>query len=210
MHVIAINGSPRKNYNTAQLLRHALKGAESKDATTELVHLYELDFKGCVSCFGCKLKTNKTPWRCVYRDGLSPVLEKIEKADALVLGSPIYLSDVTGEMRCFIERLLFPCVSYDDPDARLFPKKMNAAYIFTMGVPRQYEGMYDGLYKVGAMLLERLGGSVEILRSADACQFDDYSIYATGRFDPAHKKKIKETTFVEDRKKAFDIGARLS
>ena len=55
MKVIAVNGSPRKKWNTATLLERALEGAASKGAETELVHLYDLDFKGCVSCFACKM-----------------------------------------------------------------------------------------------------------------------------------------------------------
>ena len=52
MEVIAFNGSPRKAWNTATLLEKALQGAASKGAVTELIHLYDLDFKGCRSCFG--------------------------------------------------------------------------------------------------------------------------------------------------------------
>ncbi len=51
MNVLAINGSPRKNWNTATLLQNTLDGAESQGAETELVHLYDLDFKGCTSLF---------------------------------------------------------------------------------------------------------------------------------------------------------------
>ena len=58
--VIAINGSPRKTWNTAMLLGHALEGAASKGAKTELVHLYDLDYKGCTSCFSCKLVGGKS------------------------------------------------------------------------------------------------------------------------------------------------------
>ena len=54
MRAIAVNGSPRKNWNTASLLEHALSGATKDGAETELVHLYDLDFKGCISCFACK------------------------------------------------------------------------------------------------------------------------------------------------------------
>ena len=54
MKVIAVNGSPRKTWNTATLLQKALDGAKSVDADTELVHLYDLNFKGCTSCFACK------------------------------------------------------------------------------------------------------------------------------------------------------------
>lgn len=54
MKVMAFNGSPRKKWNTATLLEEALKGAVSQGAETELIHLYELKFKGCISCFECK------------------------------------------------------------------------------------------------------------------------------------------------------------
>ena len=54
MKIIAINGSPRRNRNTAALLDKALEGAAAAGAETELIHLYPLDFKGCASCFCCK------------------------------------------------------------------------------------------------------------------------------------------------------------
>lgn len=54
MKVIALNGSPRKKWNTATLLKHALDGAASKGAETELIHLYDYNYKGCISCFACK------------------------------------------------------------------------------------------------------------------------------------------------------------
>jgi len=56
MLAIAMNGSPRKKWNTATLLEKALEGAASQGAETELVHLYDLNYKGCISCFACKLK----------------------------------------------------------------------------------------------------------------------------------------------------------
>ena len=66
MKVIAINGSPRKKWNTAILLEKALEGAASQGADTELVHLYDLDFKGCSSCFSCKLKGGKSYGKIIY------------------------------------------------------------------------------------------------------------------------------------------------
>jgi multimeric flavodoxin WrbA len=108
MKVIAINGSPRKKWNTAMMLEHALQGAASQGADTDLIHLYDLDFKGCTSCFACKLKGGASYGRCAMRDGLTPVLDAIAEADALLLGSPIYFGTVTGEMRSFMERLFFP------------------------------------------------------------------------------------------------------
>ena len=60
MKILAINGSPRKNSNTATLLKKALEGAAAQGAETELIHLYDLNFKGCISCFACKLKDGKS------------------------------------------------------------------------------------------------------------------------------------------------------
>lgn len=56
MKVIAINGSPRKNWNTHKLLNAALEGAKSMGAETEIIHLYDLNYTGCRSCFACKRK----------------------------------------------------------------------------------------------------------------------------------------------------------
>ena len=116
MYVIGINGSPRKHGNTATLLEHALKGAESEGAETELVHLYDLEYTGCTSCFACKTLGGKSYGRCAVKDGLTPLLKKIEKdADAIILGSPIYFGTDTGMMRSFLERLIFPYLTYTLP-----------------------------------------------------------------------------------------------
>lgn len=131
--VIVINGSPRKTWNTATLLEHALKGAESAGAKTELVHLYDLDYKGCTSCFACKLKGGKSYGKCALNDDLTPVLDRISRADAFILGSPVYLGTATGEMRSFLERLAFPYLVYDREHSSLFPKKIPTAFIYTMG-----------------------------------------------------------------------------
>jgi multimeric flavodoxin WrbA len=61
MKIMAFNGSPRKEWNTAALLKKALEGASSQGAETELVHLYDSNYKGCISCFACKEKGGKSP-----------------------------------------------------------------------------------------------------------------------------------------------------
>ncbi|HEX7468762.1 MAG TPA: flavodoxin family protein [Methanobacterium sp.] len=60
MKVIAVNGSPRKKFNTAKLLENALEGAVSEGAETELFNLYDLNYKGCKSCFACKIKGGRS------------------------------------------------------------------------------------------------------------------------------------------------------
>lgn len=108
-----VNGGPRKRNNTAQMLENALKGAQEAGAQCEMVNLYDLDFKGCKSCFACQLKNAKTDGVCAIRDGLRPLLEKARDADVIVIGSPVYFSYPTGETRSFLERLIFPNFTYD-------------------------------------------------------------------------------------------------
>ena len=134
MKIIAVNGSPRKTWNTATLLKKALKGAASQGAETELVHLYDLNFKGCISCFACKTMGGKSYGKCAVRDDLRPILGKIAAADGLILGSPIYFGIVTGEMRSFMERLLFPYFTYTAPPQSLAPKQMPTGFIYTMNI----------------------------------------------------------------------------
>ena len=76
MKALFINGSPRKKWNTVKVLESAMKGAQEAGAEVELVNLYDIDFKGCKSCFACQLKNAKTDGVCAIRDGLHPVLEK--------------------------------------------------------------------------------------------------------------------------------------
>ncbi len=123
MKVIAINGSPRKNWNTATLLKHTLEGAASQGAETELIHLYDYNYKGCISCFACKLKDGESYGRCAVNDDLKQILEKVEAADAMILGSPIYFGMITGEMRSFLERLMFQYLVYDANHTSLCTKK---------------------------------------------------------------------------------------
>jgi multimeric flavodoxin WrbA len=99
MKAIGINGSPRTKWNTATLLEKALEGTASKGAETEIVHLYDLNYKGCVSCFACKIKGGKSYGRCAPKDDLTSILRNVEEADVLILASPIYFGTVPGEMR---------------------------------------------------------------------------------------------------------------
>lgn len=89
LKAIFVNGSPRKNKNTALMLESAMRGAEAAGAQTELIHLYDIDFRGCKSCFACKLKNSKCNGVCALKDDLRPVLQRCREADVIVLGSPI-------------------------------------------------------------------------------------------------------------------------
>lgn len=210
--VIAINGSPRKMWNTATLLEHALKGAKSAGAITELVHLYDLDYKGCTSCLACKLKGGKSYGKCAMNDDLTPVLERIAGADAFILGTPVYLGTATGEMRSFLERLVFPYLVYDRERSSLFPKKIPTAFIYTMGADesRAKEMGFDVPIRLTELVLGRIFGSSETLQVTDTLQFDDYAKYASSAFDPTAKERRRREVFPEDCRKAYDLGMRMA
>lgn len=212
MKVLAINGSPRKNWNTAALIDSALKGAAQAGAETELIHLYDLNFKGCVSCFACKLKGGKSYGCCALKDDLTPVLKKIKDSTALILGSPIYFGCVTGEMRSFLERLLFPYLVYDQNYSSLFNKKIHTAFIYTMNVneERMLSAGYDYNLTLNAKVLERTLGASEWLCANDTCQFDDYGKYESSAFDAAAKVKRHKEVFPSDCEKAFALGKKLA
>lgn len=212
MTVIGINGSPRKTWNTATLVAKALEGAAAQGAETELVHLYDLDFKGCKSCFACKTRGGKSYGRCAMSDDLTPILEKIGQADALVIGSPIYFGSVTGETRSFMERLLFPYLTYTVPYGTLFPRKIRLGFIYTMNVTeeRSREFGYEYFLKSNERYAQLLLGSAESLCAFDTCQVEDYSKVVIESFDPVHKARRRSEVLPLECRKAYELGERLA
>jgi len=222
MKVIAVNGSPRKSWNTATLLQKALEGAKSVGAETELIHLYDLNYKGCTSCFACKRKNSKHVGHCATKDDLTDVLEKITKCDLLLLGTPIYFANITGAMQSFLERLLFSNMTYNAGHGTVFKGRVFSGFIYTMNVPQDISIMnipeerlkyynYENLFQYHKQCCTRvLNGPSEFLLSQDTYQFDDYSKYEASMFDEQHKKQVKMEQFPIDCQKAFDMGARLA
>jgi len=215
MKVIAFNGSPRKEWNTATLLKKALEGAASQGAQTELIHLYDLNFQGCISCFACKTKGGESYGKCAVKDDLAPILEKVVQADVILLGSPIYYGTVSGEMRSFMERLMFPYTAYTNPRRMLFPRKIDTGFIYTMNAPeiqneRMREFGIDQHLHLNEMLFRMIFGASESLCSFDTYQFEDYSKVVSDLFDPEKKANRRREVFPMDCQKAFEMGARLA
>jgi multimeric flavodoxin WrbA len=211
MKVIAVNGSPRKNWNTATLLQKALDGAASQGAQTEIFHLYELNYKGCISCFSCKTRNGQSYGMCAVKDDLTSLLRKVAEVGAIILGSPIFFGAVTGEMKSFMERLMFPYTTYTDPPGTLFPRNIPTGFIYTMNATEEMieERGYDRYFNANGMTLKRIFGSSETLCSYDTYQFEDYSKYVSSRFDPLKKAKRREEVFPKDCENAFAMGARF-
>ena len=212
MKITAFNGSPRKKWNTATLLEKALEGAASQGAETKFIHLYDLDYKGCTSCFACKTKGGKSYGKCAIEDDLTPILGKIEENDAIILGSPIYFGSVSGEMRSFMERLLFPYLSYGQRPRSLFPKKIKTGFIMTMNATEEVMEKYGFSQhpNLNRGVLQMIFGASELLLSFDTYQFEDYSKMAAESFDPEKKAKIRKEVFPQDCEKAYEMGVRFA
>ena len=215
MKALFVNGSPRKNWNTHKMLEQAMKGAQDAGAECELVHLYDLSFKGCMSCFACKVKNNKTNGLCVIRDDLRPVLEKALASDVIVMGSPIYFSYPTGMFRLFVERLLFPIMSYNvNPDGtrpRAIDRTIHSAVIYTMNCPEDLAGKihYPELLAPNAQAMGLVLGECETLCAYNTYQFTDYSRYDASMFSEPVKAEHRDKVFPEDLKRAYELGKRL-
>jgi len=211
MKVMAFNGSPRKEWNTGTLLIKALEGAASQGAETKLIYLYDLNYKGCRSCFACKTRDGKSYGRCAAKDDLLPVLRKIEESDAIILGSPIYFGSISGEMKSFMERLIFQYMTYTDPIQSLAPKRIKTRYIYTMNANEDVMKLldWDKYLSWNEMSMKLVFGDSESLYSFNTYQFPDYSKVVADRFDPEKKAEIRREVFPLDCQKAFDMGSRL-
>jgi multimeric flavodoxin WrbA len=214
MKAIFVNGSPRKNKNTADMLQSAMRGAQEMGAECEMVHLYEIDFKGCKSCFACKLKNSKCNGVCALKDDLRPVLERCREADVIVLGSPVYYSYPTGELRSFMERLCFPVGTYlyeNGKHITLRNKVIPTAMIFTMNCPEDYMKQinYPTLLEENTKVMADIFGYSETLYACNTYQFNDYSRYDFNLFSEEDKRRYRDEHYDIDLQNAYELGKRL-
>ncbi|MDR1327157.1 MAG: flavodoxin family protein, partial [Heliobacteriaceae bacterium] len=102
MKIICFIASPRKVGNTAWAVGKILEGAKERGAETETFYCGDLDIKPCQGCFGCK--TGKEAG-CVLKDDMQKIFTAIDGADVLVLGSPLYMGQMSGQAKIFVDRL---------------------------------------------------------------------------------------------------------
>jgi multimeric flavodoxin WrbA len=101
MKIIAINGSPRKSQSrTAQVVKQILAGAESSGALTEFIDITAMDIRPCTGCDRCHHLGE-----CALKDDFNGLFQRILESDGLVLGSPVYIYQVTAQLKAFIDRL---------------------------------------------------------------------------------------------------------
>jgi multimeric flavodoxin WrbA len=190
------------------MVTSALKGARSAGAETKLYHLYEYDIKGCVSCFACLRLGAPTFGHCNYPDVCKEILDDVLSADAFIVGSPVYFSDVTAYTRAFLERLWFGGLAYGKERIKLYERDIPSRIILTTNAPK--EGFHTTLNNNLVAIMERFVGPTKIIEANDTLQFDDYSLYAADMFDIAAKQKRHAEVFPKDLEKAFTAGNRLA
>ena len=184
-------------------------------ADVEYVNLYSYDFKGCMSCFACHLKKNFENPLCFWRDDLKEILKTCLKADAIVLGTPIYYGSISSYAQAFLERLLFAADTYllDEDGNRVskIKREVKTAMIYTMNVPKEMD-YFNGEDQLAIMrgYLTAIFGECEALYAYDTKQFKYYSAYVNNMFDEDHKEESKKTQFPKDLKMAYELSQRLS
>ena len=214
--VIVLNAGPRKNFNTAKMLKEAQNGAQSVGAEVEYFNLYDYSFLGCRSCFACQRKGSVTNNVCAIKDDIRPILEKCVKADAIIIGSPVYFSYPTGVFRNFVERLMFANHTYMVDKERggcksQLDRTIPVGVIFTMNSPEDlaHQINYDVILDENVKCLNHVLGYAQGLYAYDTYQFADYSKYNCDLFDESHKAKVRDEQFPKDLQKAFDLGKKL-
>lgn len=102
MKVLLLNGSPHPNGCTATALKEMISMFDAEGVETELIHIGNKDIRGCIACGSC-MKTGK----CVFDDLVNEVAPKLEEADGLVIGSPVYYASPNGTILSFMDRLFY-------------------------------------------------------------------------------------------------------
>jgi multimeric flavodoxin WrbA len=138
--VIGFNASPRKNHNTAWSINQILEGATQVGAQTQIFHSGELDIGPCKGCLGCTKGDG-----CVVADDMREVHAALGLADALVLGSPVYMAQMSGQAKVFTDRLFAQITPRFSPHFKEKNAGKKLVLVFTQGNPNQskFQAYYD-------------------------------------------------------------------
>ena len=128
MKILILNGSPRTDGNTAAMAEAFKKGAESAGSEVTVINVAKKKIAGCLACEYCHTKGDGA---CVQNDDMQEVYPLLAEADAVVIASPIYYFNITGQMQCAISRFYAPMKP---------AKATKAALLLSSGSPGVYKG----------------------------------------------------------------------
>jgi len=187
MKVLGLIGSPRENGNTSTLVHTILEGASENGAETKLYYLSKMNLNPCRGCMACG-----SEGKCIIDDDMQKLYEEIRAADAIVLGSPIYMWEVTTQTKTIIDRLI--ALTHWQPRIKpeLSLRNVSAKLVlaYTYGSPNP--GNFNQYFKYMEGLFTFLGFDVQ------------ESIWASGTIEPEdiyHHSELLE--------KAKEIGKKL-
>jgi multimeric flavodoxin WrbA len=159
MKIVGFVGSPRKGGNTETCVDEILKGAAEKGAETKLYNIAHMNIKPCQGCMACMAKGN-----CIVDDDFQQVVKEINSSDAIVIGSPVYMGQMSAQTKAMFDRLC----SYINPDFTMRLKKGTGLVLaFTQNQPdltfcKAYVDMTGEMFKfLGFSLVEKviIGGT---------------------------------------------------
>jgi multimeric flavodoxin WrbA len=171
MKVVAFNGSPRKDGNTTILINHVFRELEKEGIETELVQLSGKRIHGCIACYKCFENKDR---RCAVKDDIAnECIEKMSKAEGIILGSPVYFADVTAEMKALIDRAGFVSLA----NGGMYRNKVGAAVVAyrRSGAVHTLDGM-NHLFLSGQMII--VGRSIGVGREKGEVEKDEEGMQA--------------------------------
>ena len=179
-------------------MKSALKGAEAVGADVKYVDLYKLKLSGCRICLICK--RDEEVCKCYWRDELSPLIEDIFNADALLIGAPIFFSHPSSHYMALLERLIYSMVSYNSGNK--FKGKVNVGLFYTINYPMDYfEKSVRPHLKQSEDLLKMLNGNLVI---------DTFSNISKNDYDNNPDiAKSKENQLNFDLERVFELSVEL-
>lgn len=215
MKVIAINASPRKDGNSAQLLESWIEGYRSvhPDVEVETVNLYSLHYTGCRSCFSCKKKGGPFYGTCPIKDDIHDLVAEVYEADALAIASPTYFGNINGMLHSFLERAMFSKNTYHSNHESLAPKPVPVTMMYSCNCTPElaekfhYPEHWDDLEaEIGHVFKHPVSRVV----AYNTVQFKHYDDYYVQMFREDEKHAWRDAHFADDLHTAKDTAANIA
>lgn len=160
MKVLGFTGSPRDSSNTEVLVEEALKGARDTGAETKIFNLGRMSITPCKACMYCKENNGE----CSTEDDMQLIYKEIQEADAFILGSPVYMWQMTAQAKLFTDRLY---ANFGTGFEEKYGKK-DMALIFSQGNPD--ENLFKEYFNYTLNMFNFLGYNVIDLISSQGNQ----------------------------------------
>jgi multimeric flavodoxin WrbA len=178
MKVMGFIASPRNEGNTAWIVNKILDGAKEQGAETRSWYFSDLDIKPCRGCLGCRKGDQDRG--CVIDDDMQKLYGALEQADVLVLGSPIYMGQMSAQAKIFTDRLFAQISPRFSPHYKENAVKKKLILVFTQGNPDS--GMFQVYFDYTKHIFQLL-------------EFDVKGVHVVAgmRNEPAHERKDLHT-----------------